>query len=89
MYSRRDIGRIALGGVALGTVFGASGVRLGATTWSLRDLPRVPGKDNIDDLIQPLKSAGVTEIDPLVIQCRARRAELRTRCSASARCVIP
>jgi sugar phosphate isomerase/epimerase len=69
MYTRRDIGRIALGSVALSAVYGASseagstGVRLGATTWSLRDLPRVPGKDNIDDLIKPLKSAGVTEID--------------------------
>jgi hypothetical protein len=66
MYTRRDIGRIALGGAALSAAYGASsepGVRLGATTWSLRDLPRVPGKDNIDDLIKPLKSAGVTEID--------------------------
>jgi len=69
MYTRRDIGRITLGGVALSAAYGASseagntGVRFGATTWSLRDLPRVPGKDNIDDLIKPLKSAGVTEID--------------------------
>jgi hypothetical protein len=66
MYTRRDIGKIALGGIALSTAFGAgseTGVRLGATTWSLRDLPRVPGKNNIPDLIQPLKSAGVTEID--------------------------
>ena len=63
MYTRRDIGRIALGGAALGMAYGDAGVRLGATTWSLRDLPRVPGKDNIDDLIKPLKSAGVAEID--------------------------
>jgi hypothetical protein len=63
MYTRRDIGRIALGGIALSTAYGSTGVRLGATTWSLRDLPRVPGKDNIDDLIKPLKSAGVVEID--------------------------
>jgi len=69
MYTRRDMGRIALGGAALSAAYGASGeagnpgVRLGATTWSLRDLPRIPGKDNIDDLIQPLKSAGVAEID--------------------------
>ena len=69
MYTRRDIGRITLGGVALSTAWGANsesgnaGIRFGATTWSLRDLPRVPGKDNIDDLIKPLKSAGVTEID--------------------------
>jgi sugar phosphate isomerase/epimerase len=75
MYTRRDIGRFAVsatawGGAALiGTrAFGATtdpaaGVRFGATTWSLRDLPRIPGKDNVDDLIKPLKSAGVTEID--------------------------
>jgi hypothetical protein len=78
MYTRRDVGRFALGGLALRTAtivgpaasaFGAkgdagtSGVRLGATTWSLRELPRIPGKDNIDDLIKPLKTAAVTEID--------------------------
>ena len=74
MYTRRDIGKLALGTTALvalpvSTAFGAksdsdaSGVRLGATTWSLRDLPRIPGQDNVSDLIKPLKSAGVTEID--------------------------
>jgi sugar phosphate isomerase/epimerase len=71
MYTRRDIGKLALGGMALTAsaasgdsgIGAAGGVRLGATTWSLRDLPRIPGKDNIDDLIKPLKSAGVTEID--------------------------
>jgi len=62
------MGRFALGGIALRAAFGAAidpaaSVRLGATTWSLRDLPRIPGKDNIDDLIKPLKTAGVTEID--------------------------
>ena len=69
MYTRRDIGRVALGGLALRTALvgasgeSAAGLRLGATTWSLRDLPRIPGQDNIDALIEPLKSAGVTEID--------------------------
>lgn len=69
MYTRRDVGRIALGGWAASAAFGATndsgagGIRLGATTWSLRDLPRIPGKDNVDDLIKPLKAAGVTEID--------------------------
>lgn len=69
MYTRRDIGKLALGttalvGLPVSAVFGAGDeVRLGATTWSLRDLPRIPGQDNIDDLIKPLKSAGVTEID--------------------------
>lgn len=69
MYTRRDIGKLALVGIPVSSAFcangetGASGVRLGATTWSLRDLPRIPGQDNIGDLIKPLKSAGVTEID--------------------------
>ena len=73
MHTRRDIGKLALGGLALSGLsptlaFAAKSdstgnVRLGATTWSLRDLPRIPGKDNIDDLIKPLQSAGVSEID--------------------------
>lgn len=69
MHTRRDFGKFALGTAALSALpvsnlFGASdAVRLGATTWSLRDLPRVPGQDNVSDLIRPLKSAGVTEID--------------------------
>jgi hypothetical protein len=69
MYTRRDIGKLAAGMTALSALpisrlLGANDVvRLGVTTWSLRDLPRVPGQDNINDLIKPLKSAGVTEID--------------------------
>jgi len=73
MHTRRDIGKLALGGLALSGLSttlafaaksdSAGSVRLGATTWSLRDLPRIPGKDNIDDLIKPLQSAGVSEID--------------------------
>jgi sugar phosphate isomerase/epimerase len=67
MYTRRDISKLALGGLTASIAFGGTnesgGVRLGATTWSLRDLPRIPGKDNVDDLIKPLQSAGVSEID--------------------------
>ncbi len=74
MYTRREIGKLALGtsalvGLPASRLFGAStgtgadAVRLGATTWSLRDLPRVPGQTNFADLIQPLKAAGVTEVD--------------------------
>ncbi len=69
MYTRRDFGKLAAGATALSAlpisrVFGANdAVRLGATTWSLRDLVRVPGQDNVIDLIKPLKAAGVAEID--------------------------
>jgi sugar phosphate isomerase/epimerase len=66
MYTRRAIGKLALGtaaAAALPASPSAGSVRLGATTYSLRDLPRVPGKDNVADLIQPLQDAGVQMID--------------------------
>jgi sugar phosphate isomerase/epimerase len=66
MYSRRDLGKLALAGLPLSIAKGApgdSGVRLGAATTSLRDLVRTPGKDNVDDVIAALKFAGVTEIE--------------------------
>lgn len=69
MITRRDFSKYAAGTAAFATLpvtklFAADGsVRLGATTYSLRDLPRIPGEDNISDLIKPLKAAGVTEID--------------------------
>lgn len=67
MYSRRDFGKLALGTTA-SLAFAAKsettgGVRLGATTYSLRDLRRVPGKDNIDDVIKALQFSGVTEVN--------------------------
>jgi sugar phosphate isomerase/epimerase len=73
MYTRRDIGRLALGTAAVAAVpasrlfavpvAAVESVRLGATTRSLRDLPRIPGKDNVADLIKPLQDAGVKTID--------------------------
>ncbi|HVW85205.1 MAG TPA: hypothetical protein VHB50_11020 [Bryobacteraceae bacterium] len=73
MYTRREIGKLALGTAAAAAlpasrVFAVpeaavQSVRLGATTYSLRDLPRIPGKDNVSDLIKPLQDAGVKMID--------------------------
>lgn len=73
MNTRRDFGRLALGATAIAALpasplfavpeAAVESVRLGATTWSLRDLPRVPGQDNIADIIKPLQAAGVTMID--------------------------
>ena len=63
MHSRRDFGRLALAGLPLTAPLTASaaridstvnGVRLGTITYSFRDLPRTPGKDNIDDLIKAI-----------------------------------
>ncbi|HXB72268.1 MAG TPA: TIM barrel protein [Candidatus Acidoferrales bacterium] len=73
MLSRRDFGKTALAGLpltaALTTVRRAaagptaSGVRLGVATYSFRDLPRTPGRDNVDDVIKALQFAGAREIE--------------------------
>jgi hypothetical protein len=69
MYSRRDFGKLAIAGAPLSMAFGAAGdssvggVRIGATTFSLRELPRTPGKDAVDDVIHALQFAGVREVD--------------------------
>ena len=68
MYSRRDFGKMALAGVPLSVAAGApdenaGGIRIGAATFSFRDLVRTPGRDNIDDVIKALQFAGVKETE--------------------------
>lgn len=40
-----------------------AGVHLGTITYSFRDLPRTPGKDNIDDIIKAVAACGIGEIE--------------------------
>ncbi len=40
-----------------------AGVHLGTITYSFRDLPRIPGKDNVDDLIKAITACGIGEIE--------------------------
>jgi sugar phosphate isomerase/epimerase len=65
MVSRRDFSKLVLAGVPLSAAMSApnDGIRLGLSTYSFRGLLRTPGKDNIDDIIQAVKQAGVTEIE--------------------------
>ena len=68
MYSRREFGQVILGGsivsvAARTNLFAAGNGRVGATTASFRDLPRVPGQDNIDDVIRALRASGVRDIE--------------------------
>ena len=70
MYSRRDFGKMALAAAPLSTALSAtrldsvvSGVRLGTITYSFRDLPRTPGKDNVDDIIKAVTACGIGEIE--------------------------
>ena len=68
MISRRDFGRIAAGlpawaALAAATDSVVNGVHLGTITYSFRDLPRTPGKDNVDAIIQSTQYAGAGEIE--------------------------
>jgi len=68
MLSRRDFARIGAGlpawaALAAGTDSTVNGVHLGTVTYSFRDLPRSPGKDNIDAVIQSAQYAGAGEIE--------------------------
>jgi hypothetical protein len=64
MVSRRDFGKLTLAGIPLLAAWSEpKGFQIGVDTYSFRDLLRTPGKDNIDDVIQALKLAGVREVE--------------------------
>jgi sugar phosphate isomerase/epimerase len=69
MYTRRDFGRIALAGVPVAALLGATidssvnGVRLGASTYSFRDFARTQGQDIVDPVIKALQFCRVGEIE--------------------------
>ena len=64
MLSRRDFGKITLAGVPFALrAAGDGAARVGASTESFHDLPRVPGRDNVNEVIAALQASGVAEID--------------------------
>ena len=74
MHSRRDFVKLAGAGLPLAGLlpvqaWGAKinstvkGVRLGTITYSFRDFPRIPGKDNADAIIKALTDCGIGEIE--------------------------
>ena len=68
MISRRDVMKIvaatpAWAALGAGIDSVVNGVRLGAVTYSFRDFPRTPGKDNVDAVIKALQFCGVGEIE--------------------------
>lgn len=64
MQTRRDFGKILLAGVPASLAFAAKidstvhGVKLGAVTYCFRDFPRTPGADNVDAIIDALRTCG-------------------------------
>ena len=71
MYTRREFGTMALAGLALPLprIAGAAinpvvnGVRLGAQTYSFRDLPRTAGGDAVDPIIKAMVDCGIGECE--------------------------
>jgi sugar phosphate isomerase/epimerase len=68
-FSRREFGRLVAAGVPFVAVAGSrniaalSPVALGVSTFSFRDLPRVQGSDNVDDVIRALKAVRATHVE--------------------------
>jgi sugar phosphate isomerase/epimerase len=75
MYSRRELGRMVVGAVALPAFASCDarrpaepssqtgGVRLGVQTYSFRDIPRTPDGDGVGPTINAMKEAGFTECE--------------------------
>jgi sugar phosphate isomerase/epimerase len=68
MLTRRQFGQIALAGLALprlahGSGSEFNGVRLGAQSYSFRDLPRTPGGDAVDQVIRAFQECELVECE--------------------------
>ena len=63
MFTRREFGKITLAGLAFGIDSRVAGVRLGAQTYSFRDLPRTPGGDAIEPIIRAMADCGIGECE--------------------------
>ncbi len=77
MLTRREFGKLGLAGFIMGRPEGrplrsvgeatinstVNGVRLGAQTYSFRDLPHAPGGDAIDPIIKALVECGIGECE--------------------------
>jgi sugar phosphate isomerase/epimerase len=70
MYTRREFGLLTLAGLVRlkpdATAVGDgtyNGVRLGVQTYSFRDLPRTPGGDAVDPIIQAMTACGLVECE--------------------------
>jgi sugar phosphate isomerase/epimerase len=80
MYTRREFGRLTLGGVALplmGRLADSTigGVRLGVQTYSFRELPRPADSDHVDTIIAAMKDCGLTECELFAPQVEPRFAQ--------------
>ena len=82
MYTRREFGKLTIAGLAL-PALGAltdskvNGVRLGAQTYSFRDLPRPETGDAVDVVIKAMTKCGLGECELFAPQVEPRMASGR------------
>ncbi len=68
-YSRRDFGRLVMAGLPTATLLKPGALRaasrtvVGLSGASVRDLRRIPGRDNLSDVIGVLRAVGVTSFE--------------------------
>jgi sugar phosphate isomerase/epimerase len=68
-FSRREFGRIFIAGAPFAAIAGSARtlalapVELGVSTLSFSDLPRVEGRENVDEVIRALKAAGAARAE--------------------------
>jgi sugar phosphate isomerase/epimerase len=82
MLTRREFATLALSALAWPKALAQTigGVRLGAQTYSFRDLTRPPGGDMTDVIIQALTACGIHECElwsPMIEPAKVPREELR------------
>ena len=68
MYTRREFGQLTIGSLAFPLTgrlaeTKVGGVRLGAQTYSFRELPRAAGTDHVDVIIAAMKDCGLSECE--------------------------
>jgi len=68
VLSRREFGGVLIAGLPFAAVVRPLGLATGdVTVWvstsSFRDLPRVPGRDNLDEVIRAVKATGATHAE--------------------------
>ncbi len=67
--SRREFGKVVLAGAPLAGLAGsthllaAERLQLGVTTDSFRELPRVEGRDNVDDILRAVQAVGASYVE--------------------------
>jgi len=82
MLTRREFAALAISAFAGAKLLAQTvgGVRLGAQTYSFRDLPRPPGGDMSEVIIQSLGACGIRECElwsPMIEPAKVPREELR------------